>query len=666
MTDETLRDLLEERVADLTTRDLADGAWTEGVRRRRHRRAGVLAGAAAVTAVVVGVATLATGSEPAGPPPSDAPTSVEPDAVVQGARVWWSPTLVDEAALPQVDSPLPEQIDLDEQAPEAAGTTGPPARAAFAVLEGDRALRVLLVGDGPDRTLDVSQLGTVAKPNGYRLPPVSDTMLSPDGRTLAFGQDGAVAFFDVTLGTWREVPTEGPTHALTWAGPRLLALADGSGLSVDGTPVDLDVPRLTVLGMIDPARPHGPWVRTADGLSDAQAFGYGAPVPPRPGSTSQPETVVVQDTGAPDVLTISGEPDDGRYKDCCPVAGWLDGDTVVYESRSAEPRLVSWDVGTRTFGRVTTLVGLASAEASYVGSYAQLDATTTAATSSTAPADPADDVVGDMQVWWGPSASDEAGLPSYDGAPLPRTIDLAPTAPTPGQDRVLAVLSTGGQGMVVLSRDGTTSRLDTSRLAPFRDEAGNVGDPLSAGAGLDPAGDMVAFAQDSSLEVYTFLTRTWTTVDTDDGAAEGARWWRPGVLILPSGDTYAVDGTPRGRREAAWEVPTRAGESPYGPVVAVTGARAQTARLTGPVAGGDLANPEAVVVQRGHDRFALALPQDGRSKGCCPVVGLLDADTVLFRSADAVLAWTVGTHEVGLVSRAVGGSGWTGSFSALS
>ncbi len=383
MTDETLRDLLEERVADLTTRDLAEGAWSEGVRRRRHRRAGVLAGAAAATAVVVGVATLATGSEPADPPPSDAPVSVEPDAVVQGARIWWSPSLAEEADLPQVDSVLPEQVDLDEQAPEAAGTTGPPARAAFAVLDGDRALRVLLVGDGPHRSVDVTQLGQVATPDGYRLPPVSATMLSPDGRTLAFGQDDAVAFFDVTLGTWREVPTDRPTHELTWAGPRILALADGSGLSVHGTPVDLDMPQPTVLGMIEPATPHGPWAHSPDGLSDAQAFGFGAQVPPRPGSMSQPETVVVQDADAPDVLTISGEPAERRSKDCCPVAGWLDGDTVVYESRGAEPRLVSWDIGTRTFGRVTTLVGLASAEASYVGSYAQLGATPTAASPAT-------------------------------------------------------------------------------------------------------------------------------------------------------------------------------------------------------------------------------------------------------------------------------------------
>lgn len=666
MTDETLRDLLEERVADLATRDLAATAWSEGVRRRRTRRAGVLAGVAAATALVVGVAALVGGPGPDDPPPSERPTSAAPDAVVRGAHVWWSPDLAEEAVLPQVSGPLPEQVDLDAQAPDAAGANGAPALAAFAVLDGSRADHVLLVGNGPVRRLDVSQLATVAKPNGYRVPPVSRTMLSPDGRTLAFGQDGAIAFFDITLGSWREVPVDGPTHQLTWVGPRLLVLANGDGLSVDGRPVDLDLPRLTVLGMIDPATPQGPWVHSADGLAHAQAFGYGAQVPTRPDYAQQPETLVVQTAGTPDVLAIAAETNDGRFKDCCPVAGWLDGDTVVYESRSARPRLVSWDVGTRTFGRVTTIVGGAAPDASWVGSYAQLDVASTDTSAPEPETDGPDAVAGDMQVWWGPTAADEAGLPSYDGAPLPRTIDLDPAAPAPAQDRVRAVLAPGGPRAVVLSESGTTGFLDIARLEPVSDEAGNRGDPLAAGPGLDPAGNVVAFAQNSSLEVYSFVTRTWTTVDTDDWAAEGARWFRPGVLILPSGDTYGVDGTPHGRREVDGKDPAREGDAPYGPVSVVEGAVAQTLRLAGPVAGGDLANPEAVVVQRGAERFALALPSDGRAKGCCPVVGLLDDRTALFRSGDAVLAWTVGTHDVSVVSEVVGASGWAASFSDLS
>lgn len=674
MTDDTLRDLLEERVGDLPTRDLATGAWAEGVRRRRRRRTAVLAGAAATTALVLGVTAVVTSGAPdAGPPPSERPAEPEPDAVVGGAGVWWSPDVEEEADLPAVDSPLPAQVDLDSDAPDAVADPMLRAVAAYGVVAASGDVdRVLLVGpEGEERTLDVSGLGRVAKPNGYRLSPVSPTVLSPDGRTLAFGQDGAVVFFDVPLGTWREVPVERPAHELTWAGPRILVLADGSGLSVDGRPVDLDLPRLVVLGMIDPATPHGPWVRSADGLSDAQAFGYGASVPSRGGAyTGHPETLVVQDSTAPEILAISSTVNDGRFKECCPVAGWLDGDTVLYDSRSAQPRVVAWDVGTRTFGLVSTIVGVVAGDESYVASYAQLDAQDPGLSgvmdsSATPPAEP-DATVRGTRVWWGPEVDAEQSLPPYDDAPLPATIDLAATEPTPAWPWVRAVFGTGGPQVVVLAPDGTTSVLDTARLAPFRDEGGNVGDPLTAGAGLDPSGSHVAFAQESSLEVYTFATRAWATVDTDDGAAEGARWWRPGVLILASGETYAIDGTPLGNREADWKTVAEEGDAPYGALSVVEGAVAQSVRLPGPVAGGDIGNPEAVVVRRGRERLALALPQAGRSRACCPVVGLLDADTVVFRSGDSLLAWAVGTDAVRRVAEVVGATGWTGSFGDLS
>ena len=47
----------------------------------------------------------------------------------------------------------------------------------------------------------------------------------------------------------------------------------------------------------------------------------------------------------------------GRFKDCCPVAGWLDDDTVVYESKQTEPALVAWTVGTDRFRLVSRIKG---------------------------------------------------------------------------------------------------------------------------------------------------------------------------------------------------------------------------------------------------------------------------------------------------------------------
>ena len=43
---------------------------------------------------------------------------------------------------------------------------------------------------------------------------------------------------------------------------------------------------------------------------------------------------------------IEDADDADRWKDVLPVAGWLDEDTVVYESRGATHRLVAWRVGT--------------------------------------------------------------------------------------------------------------------------------------------------------------------------------------------------------------------------------------------------------------------------------------------------------------------------------
>ena len=60
MTDQMLRDLLEERVADVTSRDLSGAAWQSGRRTRRRDRLAVVGAAAVVTAVVAtGLALLA-------------------------------------------------------------------------------------------------------------------------------------------------------------------------------------------------------------------------------------------------------------------------------------------------------------------------------------------------------------------------------------------------------------------------------------------------------------------------------------------------------------------------------------------------------------------------------------------------------------------------------
>ncbi len=59
MTTQRLRELMEERVADVETGDLAAPAWARAGRvRRRRQAAAVAAGAAVVLAVAGGVAVL--------------------------------------------------------------------------------------------------------------------------------------------------------------------------------------------------------------------------------------------------------------------------------------------------------------------------------------------------------------------------------------------------------------------------------------------------------------------------------------------------------------------------------------------------------------------------------------------------------------------------------
>ena len=54
------------------------------------------------------------------------------------------------------------------------------------------------------------------------------------------------------------------------------------------------------------------------------------------------------------------------------MAGWLDPDTVVYESTGVVPRLVAWRVGTHDFGQLATIKGLRAGHESYVASWARI------------------------------------------------------------------------------------------------------------------------------------------------------------------------------------------------------------------------------------------------------------------------------------------------------
>jgi len=326
MTQERLRELLSERVADETMADYSGRAWEAARGVRRRHRLGAAAGLVAATVGVWGGIAVLYPTPPQPPPDhgitdgSERPDTT-PDATYQGVPVWWSPDQHEEQDLPAIDSPLPADIDLAAAQPYVAGELAR-AVAAFA-----RDRSVVLVGPaGELRTVDVSRLHKVVKPNGYSYFPTSTWMLTHDGTRLVFNQDiHQQAIFTIATGQWSTGTVAGP--------PMVLPAFDPSTAEHYG-----DV--------------HG----------DATSWGMGVPLPVRdPGTDlADPEFLVAGRGDQQKVLAftwLAGDGTDSRYKECCPVAGWLDDETVVYESRQSHPLLVAWRVGTHDFAVVSRIRG---------------------------------------------------------------------------------------------------------------------------------------------------------------------------------------------------------------------------------------------------------------------------------------------------------------------
>lgn len=298
--------------------------------------------------------------------------------------------------------------------------------------------------------------------------------------------------------------------------------------------------------------------------------------------------------------------------------------------------------------------------------------TSTPSSNGPAPvAEPAGDYAG-APVWWAPSAAEEAALPVLPSAVLPPVIDLdAAEVGTIGEP-VVALFSGRSERAFALTASQRVVELDISELATVADESGNVRSPLSFYS-LSSDQRHAFFIQESSLEVLDFLTGEWTSIDTPDWLAEGARWVMPDEIWVPeslgddsSGTVHQLEG---GTTLAdvdwvhGWSGP-RGG--PWGPVAAARAGTAQAAFLMGPVPGGSVSNPQAIMVERGGERFVLALDYGGgeggtRGKGCCLALGWLDRFTVLFSSSSTegqrILAWDVGTEDVYLVSEILGRGG---------
>lgn len=389
MTDQRLRDLLHEQVADLEPSDLSGAAWA-GARRIRQRRVAVVAGSAvAIVAVVAGSLVLARGDggEPTDPAPT--PTteqsvqsaSVEPGRDYRGAKTWWAPSSAAEMDLPLLrGTPLPDEIDLAEGAP--AHPAGVRAVAVYQ-LAGESVAPGRVVVIGADRTsysLDVGRLDRVTDEQGNALTPLMAESLAPDGKHVFFVQDSSLEVYDLMAGTWATYDTvpwlaesaRWISDTEIWA-PGELGAPDGPGTSYDVTGSGRDTTLPEVPRVWDTAdEPWGP-VRVSGGGGVAQAaFLAEAAMDPKGVPTGGLDALAARvGAGAVQLLVMPG-PDSGRWKGCCPVVGWLDDETVLLQSRSNTSRILAWRVGTPDLQRVSRLVGWEPGQEVPVGSFADL------------------------------------------------------------------------------------------------------------------------------------------------------------------------------------------------------------------------------------------------------------------------------------------------------
>lgn len=290
----------------------------------------------------------------------------------------------------------------------------------------------------------------------------------------------------------------------------------------------------------------------------------------------------------------------------------------------------------------------------------------------------------EARIWWAASYAEEARLPRLEGAPIPSRLDLAAPATTDSLDVAVAAFGIGTtiqdgapgptRRVLLLGPGGERAVVDAGHLQRVTDEEGNEYDPLGE---VSPDGRRVFFRQRGSLEVYELATRRWTTIETPAWLAEGARWlsereiFVPDALATPTARTglvYSVDGGPGHRADVAWAgvgIDDRA--QAYGPVAAgqIGVVQSHYLDLSVTTPAGTRTTTEAVALRMPHGVELLAVPfEDGRWKGCCPVVGWLDGHLLFwsrggqyggeYGRGHRILAWDPVRHEQLLVSEVTG------------
>jgi hypothetical protein len=281
-----------------------------------------------------------------------------------------------------VSSPLPEVIDLGAPNPSVKDEPIEAAVAAFGIAKYGIDSTVfdgvmLVTADGELRHLDATRLQLTGPDFGASALPFEAGTLSPDGSRLAFQQPGQIAIYDLPSNQWTSYDVASGTDespSLSWS-------TDGSYVRVGVSTIDLGSGQVTTEGMSSPLdntdlHVSGWWgVEHVRGQNHARMAQLDESVPLE-GVAANPPAIVV--TGSVDSLLAI--PDRGqRSLDCCTVAGWLDDETVAYDSRLVEPEagssaqtlhVLAWNVRSGNVGLVSTVTG--TADMYFAASYADL------------------------------------------------------------------------------------------------------------------------------------------------------------------------------------------------------------------------------------------------------------------------------------------------------
>ena len=275
-------------------------------------------------------------SRPAQPStsPGEPTSSRSPDALRDGRRIWVAPLPSAESGLPTTSGPLPRHLRVDRAYPPLRAGAVQRAVMVLGVVGDTAVLDRLLVLDESGQVFELD-LGPLMSPGG---PTLSRGALSPDGTRLALGRTGAYVVVDLRAPVRQTVhATGGSTSELSWE--------DGAVVTRARNRVAADT-------------------RTAEltaGIAGIEGLAL------RGGQAS---AIAVTGDGKA-LLVLDGD----RTGTCCAVAGWLDPDRVLYESRTG-PRLhlLAWHTGTGRVSLVSTVEPAVSYDSYLLTSYARLGA----------------------------------------------------------------------------------------------------------------------------------------------------------------------------------------------------------------------------------------------------------------------------------------------------